>query len=909
MKKVLISLVISLIVWAVLAIKFCNTPSNIVNCFTVDNDGLLYVISEYSDSTYMLISGSGKTHKAVNIEQLFGGYRQYMDIMYVHDELYVISQFYRDEEYLVGVDRFDVDGNWKGELLTIALDDIDPYFEANFTEFYDFDTDNSDKLYINVSTGNMIYCQEIGRNGKVGALERYSVDGMEPEWAGHNDGYVLFRDEKSEYYIIDQDNKVTDIGTPGIWLERPCLQGSLLIGVDLGDQSMGCAMLTYDVNGNIDSIERVTEIIYSSPNRELADGIVFSDLRNFKQTSWTAGEYNQQMGLVKADGERGKIVVFNDLDGNTQVYDEPLLPPLRGVIFGLVFAAAAFVVILLILMLTSRLLALRKVVVKQVLISGVLVVWAFGLMYYSFYRFVGNFMDNAEAYSLSDTLTYIALNIDAEGLKDGISEEEQKTIFNYESKAAPTVRMDKQYKIPGLISMKSTIDFVRVAKLDDDGFRYVYNFGLKEPAAKAEYYTSSETLDKIANLTPGEFVVTRSKSDNRSWFEESCGIYDDSGKMTGFVMVGFDYSYVKGSVVMTALTLSVVWSVIIVTICAAFLLFLVKLLSPLKKIKKAVSEISEGKIGTKVMIRTNDELQDIAYSFSEMSGKLEDYFNSINVISKAYERYLPKDFFRLMDKRSVLDVSPEDSRNLLLTYLFIGMDMTRVHSGGENGFALLNRIYGHVSSAVSSFGGAVQSLDDRQMTCIFSADISSAAEAALMIREKLTAEALNDADVKITLQRAESTIGVIGTGEAMKPVTVSSAIEMQQYIAAVMKEFGLSYVITGRVLEGLAGLNINARYIGMLSELTGMSDSRFDIKLYEVPEGCCDEVKQRRLATLAAFNRGMDALQAGDMREARNRMIEVLRTDRGDLIARYYLMKCDRGSGFLKENKDELRSN
>ena len=172
----------------------------------------------------------------------------------------------------------------------------------------------------------------------------------------------------------------------------------------------------------------------------------------------------------------------------------------------------------------------------------------------------------------------------------------------------------------------------------------------------------------------------------------------------------------------------------------------------------------------------------------------------------------------------------------------------------------------------------------------------------------LTAEALNDAEVRITLQRAGSTIGVIGTGEAMKPVTVSSAIEMQQYIAAVMKEYDLSYVLTDNVKNALSGVKVTLKYIGTLSELGGISGKRFEIGLYEVPEGCCGEEKQLRLSTLATFSRGMDEYRAGHIREARSHFIEVLRVNRGDLIARHYLMLCE-GGDFLKENKNELKTN
>ncbi|MGN1119780.1 MAG: HAMP domain-containing protein, partial [Oscillospiraceae bacterium] len=346
-------------------------------------------------------------------------------------------------------------------------------------------------------------------------------------------------------------------------------------------------------------------------------------------------------------------------------------------------------------------------------------------------------------------------------------------------------------------------------------------------------------------------------------------------------------------------------ALILVLTCAAFLIVLQKLLSPLKKIKKAVSEIAKGKIGTTVSIRSNDELQDIAHSFTDMSQKLLEYFNNINVISKAYERYLPRDFFTLMDKRNVMEVNPEDRKKVTLTYLFVGMDTSSIHSKGTDGFSVINRIYGIVSSAVAANGGVVQALDDKCITCIFSRSAAAAVEAALTVQEKLTVEEFRQADIRISIQRAESTIGVIGTAEAMKTITVSSAISTQKYIAFFMKQFMLTAVTTGSAKENFGTLNVTTRYIGKFSSFYEKLSLENDEELYEMIDGCAPEDKQKKLASLASFNRGMDAIAAGNYKEGRKNMIDVLRINREDMIARHYLNVCEEGSSLFKEKKNE----
>ncbi len=201
MKKVIISLVLAIVAGLVTTIKFCVTPSDIVNCFTVDENGMLYIISQYDDGIYMLRSGEGVQDKAVDMNELLGNGRQYLDIISVHDELYVLSQGMDEAHDLyVYVDRFDRDGGWKGCMTSIPLDNYSAVFDASFSEFYNYELENTDKVYVNVCTGNSIFAQEIGRNGRTGELERYVVDGITPYWANRFQEGVVFRDNRSRYY-------------------------------------------------------------------------------------------------------------------------------------------------------------------------------------------------------------------------------------------------------------------------------------------------------------------------------------------------------------------------------------------------------------------------------------------------------------------------------------------------------------------------------------------------------------------------------------------------------------------------------------------------------------------------------------------------------------------------------------
>ncbi len=912
MRKAIISAVAAIMAGLFLMLNYCMTPSKQVYCYTVDSSGTLYTVAKYNTISGMrIIGGENNADYTVNLDKVLGGDLQYSDMICLGDNVYLMSDGYSGADYVTQVDRFGKDGSYLGPVLTMKLDPNYAYFTAAFCEAYDY-SNKCAKLYATLCTGESIYLQEIMLDSTVGELRRYSLgSGNAANWVGVYKDAIIYMDANSRIHVINSDKTDTTLDIEPVNFDSPFMISSLIYGVDLADVSMAGISLREDPKSQlIFGGKFIDDLGDINADTELAPGVRFSDLRKIKSTEWAAEEYRYHfLGIQKNGSERGKIYEFNDGGSLVNVFDEPLLPVGRGLLMSGLLAIGVFAAAFLLLWIVERLLALRKVVIKQALISCVLVAASFCLMLFSSRQLIRGLINSTETSALSDMLDYIAEEIDVDSFaENGISDEMMECIRRFEERESSRYAGNNGYFLSHMRTNVS-VDFIRVARMVDGEYYYSYYYGKQTPEALASYYTSEETLNAIRQLDQKQVLVTQSFALHIEWYEVSIPLYDSSGNNVGFLMTGVAYDSLQSSVKNVSVWLASFWCTILCEICVVFLLFLIKLLSPMKKIKKAVSEISEGRIGTRVTLKTNDELQDIAASFSEMSVKLEKYFNDINLISKAYERYLPKDFFRLMGKGSVLEVSPEDSRDVVLVYLFIAIDMSGVHRAGADGFSALNRIYGLVSTTVSAFGGAVQSLDDRQMTCIFSEDTASAVESALTIREKLTAEGLSDADVRISLQRAESTIGVIGTGEAMKPVTVSSAIEFNRYISAIMERFDLSCVITEHVAEALCGVNITTRYIGLMSELYGLSGSRFDIKLYDVPEGCIGEEKQLRLSTLSAFNSGMEAFAQGNTREARSRMIEVLRVNRGDLIARHYMMLCEKQVSLLKENKDELRNN
>ncbi|MGN1422268.1 MAG: HAMP domain-containing protein, partial [Oscillospiraceae bacterium] len=655
-----------------------------------------------------------------------------------------------------------------------------------------------------------------------------------------------------------------------------------------------------DENDGLDIFPIEDSII--AADSEIYDGVTFSQLRKVRVLM--DSDFSGNVTGIKDNGsDPRRIYMFDPFSAKTAEYPEAGFEIYKCVLVFLICAAAVFAAALLTGFLIRRLLAVRKVIVKQIMLVTAIIASVSVMLHFFLLDCMNNLVYSEAAAMFQDTLDYIELSIDSDQFRDsGLTEQQRELFRSYEYRATSDISNKSDF-ISRFIKTNFHICFVEIARLTDDGYKYEFYSNQLRGARVSYFITDEDRLERLTNMEKGVDIIGNSTELGTQWLESVRAVTDSSGKQVGFIQIGSENGPLDAQIHSYARVLTLFIMLFIIVIGVLFIVIMSGLLRPLKKLKKAVSEVADGKIGTTVSISSNDELQDVAASFSNMSRQLEKYFNNINVISKAYEKYLPKGFFRLMGKSSVLDVKPGDHSNAELTYLFIGIDRPSGRLSDEESFCALNAIYGVVSEVLGSTGGTIQSFSDKMITCIFIGGAAEAAESALTIQEKLGSRADIGAGINVSIQNSRSVIGVIGSGEAMKTVTVSPAIELQYFLRNIMSRFGLNFVITEEVLRELkaARLNITARRIGTVNELMG-EQTRFDIMLYELIDGCPDEEKKLRQAALGSYERALAALDGGNTAEARAQLISVLRVNRDDLVARQLLSGI---SGESEVNYDE----
>lgn len=885
MKKIIIfSIILAVIAGIAGALTFALTPSDYIKDYAVYGDDTLYTISSYSHGLYLKTSDKNGLISSQRLKHQNG---MYTGIMADNDRVYTIA--------LVGtelvVDEYDSDGSYMKEMLRIPCAELGVY-NGKLAQYFVSSESQSSKLLTDVvlltEKGVLIY--PIFKDS-VQPMIRYDINcDTLIAWAQRGTDGLYYMDNLGQLYLLtnDGDTFKLNIGEGCVTYDPHVAYFSLYF-TDLSSVSLNQCLVYYDSDVNEYVMFDELEPRILSADAEIYDGVYFSELRNIKM--FMDAKYSDNItGVKKGESGFGKVYLFDPYTAKNIEFPEPGFEIYKCLLVFVIWAAGVFVADLLIFALIRRLLAVRKVIVKQIMLIVAIIAAVSVLVRVFLTVNMTNLVYSEIAALLTDTLDYINLTIDGDEFRDnGLTPQQRQTFRDYEYRIGSAVANRSDF-IRQFITTDFHISFVEVARLTPDGYKYEY-YSNQQPGAQVSYFiTEEKRLEQFTQMKAGVDIISNSTELGTRWFEAVCAVTDSTGKQVGFIQIGSETESVSTQIDRFVNMMTLFTILFITIISVLFLVIMAGLLRPLKKLKKAVSEVADGKIGTTLSISSNDELQDVAASFSHMSRQLQKYFNNINVISKAYEKYLPKGFFRLMGKDSVLDVKPGDHSLAELTYLFIGINQPSVHLTEEEGFNTLNGIYGVVSEVLGSTNGTIQSFSEKLITCIFSGGAAEAAETALTIQEKLSSRPDISGCITVAIQNSRSVIGVIGSGEAMKTITVSPAIELQACLSEIISRFRLTFIVTEEVLEELkkAGLNITARKIGRVNDLLGR-DTRFDEMLYEILDGCPDEEKKLRQATLRSYEKALYAAKSDDFAEARAQLISVLRVNRGDLIARFML--------------------
>lgn len=311
-----------------------------------------------------------------------------------------------------------------------------------------------------------------------------------------------------------------------------------------------------------------------------------------------------------------------------------------------------------------------------------------------------------------------------------------------------------------------------------------------------------------------------------------------------------------------------------------------------RKLKRSVDRIAGGEYTTPVDIRSGDEVEELAVSVKGLARHIIEKTTSLERLNNSYYRFVPQSFLTNLGESRIEKVGKSLHAKKHMAVLFLRFDFSQLLSGMEaqDIFSSINSVYEHIMPVIDSYGGTGYNFLFNGLSAIFPESTESALQAAIRIRE--TISAYNDvqrsrnkrtAEVRMVISEGEVLLGFIGDDRRMEPTVVSTAINESEEIEKVLSDSGLYIVCTESAFRSLPGEKYRSRHIGSFVTSEGTRE------LYDMFDSDPYSMIKLKEQFMMKFELGVNLFKKQDFVNARNVFMDIAKYAADDGVSRNYL--------------------
>ncbi len=279
----------------------------------------------------------------------------------------------------------------------------------------------------------------------------------------------------------------------------------------------------------------------------------------------------------------------------------------------------------------------------------------------------------------------------------------------------------------------------------------------------------------------------------------------------------------------------------------------------------------------------------------EQLEKEQAFSHKLEVLNKANERFVPKDFLHILGKYSIEDLHLGDQTQIKMTVLFADIrsytSLSETMSPEDN-FKFINGYLGRVGPIIRKHGGFIDKYMGDGLMALFLENDQSPVKAAIEMQEAINAyneerkkKGRKPIKTGIGLNTGELMLGVIGDRHRYDSTVISDAVNTASRMEGLTKVFGASVIISERVRRELSTDALSMRYLGQV-KVKGRDKA---LKIFDLYQADTDDILHLKEKTLKQFEKGIRLYFKEDFGKAADCLKEVIKVNEHDLAAQYYL--------------------
>ncbi len=267
-------------------------------------------------------------------------------------------------------------------------------------------------------------------------------------------------------------------------------------------------------------------------------------------------------------------------------------------------------------------------------------------------------------------------------------------------------------------------------------------------------------------------------------------------------------------------------------------------------------------------------------------------------LNEAYYRFVPEDFLRHLNKRSIVDVALGDSVLQRMTVLFSDMrSFTKLSESMSPPatFKFINDYLYRVGPLIREHDGFIDKYIGDAIMALFPGKPDDALDAAIALQQEirihnrqLEREIQPAVAAGVGIHTGELMLGTIGERGRMETTVIADTVNVAAHIESTTKLLGCSILLTRDAKEALADPDrFMLRRLGMV-QLKSKSQK---VEVFECFGGDPADVIEHKANTALRFASALEAFEAGAMSDAVKRFTPIAQNCSADRPAAYYLSR------------------
>ncbi len=292
--------------------------------------------------------------------------------------------------------------------------------------------------------------------------------------------------------------------------------------------------------------------------------------------------------------------------------------------------------------------------------------------------------------------------------------------------------------------------------------------------------------------------------------------------------------------------------------------------------------------------------QDITERKQAMEAR-ERFTQELFQLNQAYERFVPREFLSLLDKKSILDVNLGDQVEKEVSVLFC--DIREFTSISEKMtpkeiFEFINAYLGQMEPIIIEHHGIIDKYIGDAIMALFPTSADDAVRGAIAMLKKLTQynkqlqrSGFKPMRIGIGINTGHLMLGTVGGKNRMDSTVIADAVNLASRVEGLTKTYGTALLITEHTYRKLADpLEYHVRVIDAV-KVKGKSEV---VTVYEIYDADPPEMLALKEQSSNEFEEGFVLYHDDAYQEAQAFFENIVHLNDSDEAACVYLQRCQK---------------